>query len=249
MWPGQFRGAHRWNRSFFQTRSAGRAILTPRSSFYSYYAGFAPTFARAILREIAAADEEGLVLDPWNGAGTTTVACAELGLKARGGDLNPVMVVVAKGRLLASNTAPSVLPLASRIVEVFDQESLFELKDDPLGSWFCGVTVRHLRALEGAVFQTLVNNSASMLGDRVASIVRGSDLASFFYIGLFNTVRKLLESRRTSNPTWLEQRELGAGKSLLLYRPHSPSIHVFNGVLVGMCWKRQESEDAQPKTT
>jgi DNA modification methylase len=92
------------------TPKHGTDSLTGQAGFYPYYAGFSGRFARSMLKSLSA-QSDGTVFDPWNGAGTTTAACAELGLSAIGRDLNPVMVVVAKGRLLSSKTAGSVAPL------------------------------------------------------------------------------------------------------------------------------------------
>ena len=37
-----------------------------------------------------------MILDPWNGSGTTTYAASQLGYTSRGLDLNPVMNIVAR---------------------------------------------------------------------------------------------------------------------------------------------------------
>ena len=45
------------------------------------------------------------MLDPWNGSGTTTYAAAQLGHSSIWLDLNPVMVIVARARLLSPSEA------------------------------------------------------------------------------------------------------------------------------------------------
>lgn len=176
------------------------AVQTGQAAFYPYYAGFSGRFAKATLANLSAKCA-GLVFDPWNGAGTTTAACAELGLEAYGSDLNPVMVVVAKGRLLAPKTSGSIAPLAKRVVDFVKDEEI--LSDDPLNVWFRPDAARVIRNLELAVFKTLV--APEVLEGRQGSIVGASDLACFFYIGLFNVVRTLLAPLRSSNPTWMRR--------------------------------------------
>ncbi|WP_410712175.1 DNA methyltransferase [Bradyrhizobium sp. BEA-2-5] len=45
-----------------------------------------------------------VVLDPWNGSGTTTSVANGAGLTAVGIDINPAMAVVAKARLSPTTT-------------------------------------------------------------------------------------------------------------------------------------------------
>lgn len=82
--------------------------------------------------------EDGLVLDPWNGSGTTTAVARQLGIRASGFDLNPALVVIANGRLLGKDVAPSIAPLARDILS-HAQSLTSEQVDshpDPLATWF-----------------------------------------------------------------------------------------------------------------
>ncbi len=67
------------------------------ASWYQYYAGFSPRFAKTLL-ESAKLNSNAVVIDNWNGSGTTTEAASVLGYKTFGFDLNPVMIVVAKAK-------------------------------------------------------------------------------------------------------------------------------------------------------
>src|SRR5689334_20165624 len=60
---------------------------------FPYYAGFSSTFAEQTLRSLRLA-AGSVVLDPWNGSGTTAIAATRCGLGAIGGDRNPAMVIV-----------------------------------------------------------------------------------------------------------------------------------------------------------
>ena len=50
------------------------ASRDPVDSWYRYYAGYSAGFVEQALKESAAT--AGLLLDPWNGTGTTTVVAA-----------------------------------------------------------------------------------------------------------------------------------------------------------------------------
>jgi DNA modification methylase len=91
------------------------AIISPKRTsksenlwegFFPYYAGFPEAFASSILRT-SGLSSESTVLDPWNGSGTTTYAASKLGIPTIGFDINPVMVVVGRARLLAAQIASS----------------------------------------------------------------------------------------------------------------------------------------------
>ncbi|MES2193710.1 MAG: DNA methyltransferase [Pseudomonadota bacterium] len=83
----------------------GAALASPkqttaerRSSLFPYYAGFSEAFVRDVLDALQATADQ-VVLDPWNGSGTTTTVVKQAGLNSIGIDLNPAMAVVAKARL------------------------------------------------------------------------------------------------------------------------------------------------------
>ena len=69
--------------------------------FFPYYAGYPETFARALLTSANLAGD-AVVLDPWNGSGTTTYTASLLGLRSCGFDLNPVMIIIARGEAAAA---------------------------------------------------------------------------------------------------------------------------------------------------
>jgi len=82
----------------------------PDAASYSYYAGYSLSFAERLIQHLPF-DTDPIILDPWNGSGTTTFAAAKNGFRSHGCDLNPVMVIVAKARLLHKSTAPSLHPI------------------------------------------------------------------------------------------------------------------------------------------
>jgi hypothetical protein len=172
------------------------------SSWYRFYPGFSEKFARSILLS-AGLVEGDWVLDPWNGGGTTTSTSASLGLNVYGYDLNPAMVIVAKARCLDPAEYPSLRPLGINIIRRAENSFVTAL-DDPLLTWLTSGSVTAVRSIEAAIQRLLVDH-----GEYKAIRVRGtdsvSDLAAFFYVALFRTLRHILRPFLTSNPTWLKQ--------------------------------------------
>lgn len=66
--------------------------------WYPYYAGFSYEFVREVVRELVR-DDGSVVLDPWNGSGTTTAAASNLGHTSLGFDLNPGTIPIANAKL------------------------------------------------------------------------------------------------------------------------------------------------------
>jgi hypothetical protein len=172
------------------------------STWYKFYPGFSEGFARSALSS-AGLGEGDWVLDPWNGGGTTTSTAASMGLSVCGYDLNPVMIVVAKARCLDPAEYSSLKPLAADIGRKARRP--FEVSpDDPLLTWLVPSSVAALRGIEAAVQKLLVDD-AEYQSVRARGTDAVSDLAAYFYVVLFRTVRSVFRPFRTSNPTWLKR--------------------------------------------
>ena len=175
-----------------------------KASWYPYYAGFSDSFAQNLLGSIG--DTPGaVILDPWNGSGTTCVNAANLGYVTYGYDLNPVMVIAAKARQVNILDKPSLTPLAYDIISKALNSSYRSPKSDPLNAWFRFSTTSRFRHVEKAI-QTLLINS-----EKYQSLIERADygfvspIACFFYTALFRTVRSLLKTFIGSNPTWTKK--------------------------------------------
>ena len=172
------------------------ASCDPVDTWYRYYAGYSASFVEQALKESAA--KAALVLDPWNGTGTTTVVAASKNVPAIGFDVNPALVVVSRARLLGAGVWASIDPLGADVV---DHAASVELDDDPLCFWFTQPAVGSLRGLQQSVHRLLVDSgTASQPAYEGASGM--STLAAFFYTVLFRTIRVLIAPRAGTNPTW-----------------------------------------------
>ena len=178
-----------------------KSSSTGRAGWYPYYAGFSASFAESIL-DIYCEKQGARVLDPWNGSGTTTASAAGRGLESLGFDLNPVMTLVARARLLNKRERSSLLPLARVALQL--HLDLDTQRPDALSTWFEPSAVRCFRSIEAGIQRLLLESSPgrSMFCNMQEN--EFSDLLGFFYVAIFRTARTLLSSLQSSNPTWMK---------------------------------------------
>lgn len=170
---------------------------------FSYYAGYSHSFALNLLSSLAL-DPDAILLDPWNGAGTSTSAATLLGIRSIGQDINPVMVLAAKSALVTSNDIASLPLFAENIVSSIKNSTFIPLADEPLESWFVPESATFVRNIENAI------NRQGFRTDEYTNILSQSGvdqvdrLTSTLYICLFKCIKKMLSEFGTSNPTWIK---------------------------------------------
>lgn len=179
----------------------GGAATKPQ--YYRYLAGYTEEFVDDVLTHLEV-PSGGLVVDPWNGAGTTTVAAAAAGLNATGFDINPVAVLIGRARLTGSDVTASLVPIAVEICERARSLDFNADKDDLLGSWFGPTSTHRLRAIERATHCVLVDPDGGLGQGPVDVDDHVSALASLFYVALFRTVRLFVTRFVASNPSWIK---------------------------------------------
>jgi hypothetical protein len=174
-----------------------------KDAWYPYYAGFSSEFARTALNRHPPVDSKP-VLDQWNGGGTTTQAGDLLGLASIGCDINPAMIVVAKARRLQLTVMESIPPLARQLLRSTGSKRYRSVDDNELlTNWFTPSSVASIRSLERSIRDHFIPETCiSCVADAVCA-PQFSDLAAYFYLILFRTVRRLLWLFRTANPTWV----------------------------------------------
>jgi SAM-dependent methyltransferase len=178
-----------------------RRLQNGWEGFFPYYAGYPERFALKIL-ESAELSSDAIVLDPWNGSGTTVFAASQLGLRGIGLDINPAMVIIARARLLPPTEADSLVPLGLKILEASrDNEEIGTA--DPLLTWFDLPTARIVRSIERAISSHMVGGLCLTSGGLVE---RMTHFAAAFYVSLFSVCRKLASRFYSSNPTWMRLR-------------------------------------------
>ena len=124
---------------------------------FPYYAGYSIEFIEKLLSTLSLGSSS-VILDPWNGGGTTTQAASQMGYASIGFDLNPVMVIVAKAALLPPHEVSSLLPLAQSLVEQATERDDPGIIEDPLCEWLVPESTRFIRQVESEINRTLVSH-------------------------------------------------------------------------------------------
>lgn len=155
------------------------------ADIFPYYAGFSFEWAREELEQAhqdllrQSSGRRPIVLDPWNGSGTTTLAAQSLGIPVVGVDLNPVANLVAQLRTQARRGAEVSGPPPS--------VTQANVAEDGLSAWFDRVAVQRIR------------DWTYMLDSRPRHA------AALGYVALFRVIRKLTTRFEGSNPTWVRR--------------------------------------------
>ena len=195
------RRIHRTGSPDAQYLSAKRSLAGAKfamDAWYPYYAGYTSAFVERVLEKVGAT--RGIrVLDPWNGAGTTTALAARIGAESTGLDLNLAPCVAAIGRLARTSDAAALERALNRLeagVSLGDAELA---PDDPLREWLSpggASAVRGLQIQIGAVVPP------STAGSTVAVSAQARRKA-LFSLALISAVGSLVRPQASSNPTWV----------------------------------------------
>lgn len=79
-------------------------IELPRHRWYYYKEGFAPSLVKAAIEQ-ARVQPDDLVIDPFNGSGTTTVTASTLGYQSWGIEVNPFTAFLANTKCLDADNS------------------------------------------------------------------------------------------------------------------------------------------------
>ncbi|MES2701969.1 MAG: DNA methyltransferase [Bacteroidota bacterium] len=171
-------------------------------SWYSYYAGYSSEFVQKIL-ETSSLPKSAVILDPWNGSGTTTTVANRMGYATVGYDLNPVMAIAAKACLVNRHDYSCLEPLAKNIIDYAQKLKIPPDHHDPIATWIIPTRATQIRKLERAVYSLLINPDCYVsIANNVDT--KMSTIAAFFYVTLFRTIRAFLHPFKASNPTWIK---------------------------------------------
>lgn len=168
---------------------------------FPYYAGYSEQFAEKIISELDL-PADSLILDPWNGSGTTCIASYKLGHRSIGNDLNPAMALVAKASFVSRIDVPSLVPLAHSITN--SARTRHPLPADPLEQWFETTTSSRIRSIEAEINKNLVSEGKYRALTNKSATDEISALAAFFYLALFRATRRFVADFVGTNPTWIK---------------------------------------------
>ncbi|WP_339880567.1 hypothetical protein [uncultured Algoriphagus sp.] len=179
------------------------SLNSGKASWYPYYAGYSDHFVTGILNSVNL-NRDSVVLDPWNGSGTTTTIANNRGFQAVGYDLNPVMIIASKACLLNKNDYTSIEPICKQIIGRANSDKITIKEDEPLNLWLYPKSAIYIRKLERAIQRVLINDTRySEIAD-AGFVNHISSIASFFYVALFRSLNGFLERFRPTNPTWIK---------------------------------------------
>lgn len=167
--------------------------------FYRYYAGFSESFARDAI-DILKLGPNAIILDPWNGAGTTTTVAAERGLQSIGVDLNPALTIVAKARSADISEALNALSVFEKEIRNLDFAGQCIAEDDSLLRWFGHSSAAKIRKVEQLILD--------IAGFSSSDVVVEDDLSAetaLLYVLLFRVTKQYAQKIAGSNPTWIRK--------------------------------------------
>ncbi|MBL8806186.1 MAG: site-specific DNA-methyltransferase [Rhodospirillales bacterium] len=191
-------------------------------AFFPYYAGYPENFAREILKS-ARLNQTAVILDPWNGSGTTTFSASQLGLASQGIDLNPIMLIIARARLLPPSEADSIESLAREMLKTVRGDDKLVSDDDPLLGWFYRPTAIFIREIERRIRVHLIGDRTVTPGGPKLENISG--LAATFYVALFSVCRHLTGRYRSTNPTWLRKPKRGENRITASHEKILSTLH------------------------
>ena len=185
-------------------RSPKRNSNTSKKEFYNYYAGYSDAFVEDVLSYLNL-EKGSVILDPWNGSGTTTFVAGKNGYKAIGYDINPVMPIVACARLI-----PFFSNLHILFERIINQAKRYKsnkvLPNDPFKYWLSDSSIIYLRRIERAIQSVFLARRTYLYAKQqcIYNNLLSCPEMSFFYVTLFRTVTELLRPFKASNPTWIK---------------------------------------------
>jgi DNA modification methylase len=183
-----------------------RGSKLSRADWFRYYADFSTDFVESAVDYLNLASGATL-LDPWLGGGTSAEVAAANNLRFKGYDINPVMLLVSRARIVPTNAVDEISTLLDSIARSFKKKTksrnLEAAQDEALEQWLQPSSARAFRVLERCVEVNLngLNGSAIPLWRRTGQV---SPVFAFFYVGLFRTLRSFISDFETSNPTWVK---------------------------------------------
>lgn len=177
------------------------------SNIFNYHAGFSNIFVKEILCSKLIKDET-IVLDPWNGMGTTTSVSGSLGIDSIGVDFNPVMKIISLANHATADDIDYALKKTKRmrvntLPEVFNESS----ETDLLSTWFTRDTTNYIRYIDSSI-------STRHKAPLIEKLTYITPKKAILYFALFGVVKELLLPFIGSNPTWIRQKGISEEQKL-----------------------------------
>lgn len=187
----------------------GRRERNGIHAWHPYYAGYAESFVESAISYLDLKPcLDVVLLDPWNGSGTTTLVANRMGFTSIGCELNPVINVFAstKYTFLAKRHSE----VEELLVEILLKAKTlkYKVKDkDPLLEFmspeFISIVRRMFEAIEKIHYPKVHYNSLiKSLSVNVPTLI--NPFKALFCTALFTVSRKIAGYKPGSNPTWIK---------------------------------------------
>ncbi len=191
------------------TAKRGQLERTGVHSWHTYYAGYAEGFVADVLSLLARPGD--LVLDPWNGSGTTTFVAQRHPVYSIGVEINPVMALHAQAKDL--HFIHHVHSLANEAERIVEQARLLldrpAKQQDDINDWVATEPLSALIALRDMIrtdYRKVKSSGLAVPAKQVESR-DSSHSKALFFSALFQVLRAVGSFSRGSNPTWLAKQE------------------------------------------
>ena len=178
-----------------------------RADWFRYYADFSGEFVEDVISHLDL-DSDATLLDPWLGGGTTAEIATAKGIRFKGYDINPAMLLVSRARTIPTEAATQIPRLVESITRSFKIKSgnvnESDADTDQLEQWLQPASARAFRILERSVENCLSDPESISRVPLWRRTGQASPILSVFYVALFRTLRHFIWAFESSNPTWVK---------------------------------------------
>ena len=176
-------------------------------SWHPYYAGYAEMFVETAI-DYLKLTERDIVLDPWNGSGTTSLVCGRRDINTIGFDVNEAMNIFSMAKSsFCLYSKDSIIQAGKDISsELMNCQSMIDDKD-PLLQFMSKSLCSGVRYLFSEIENYKFKNTelTPLFRNTFRSLrLQRTPEHCFLLSALFTTARKLAGYKGGSNPTWIK---------------------------------------------
>ncbi len=179
--------------------------------WHPYYAGYAERFVDSAI-DYLNLNTSKLILDPWNGSGTTALVAARHRIRSIGLDVNPVMNIFSMSKAgVILNNKTLIIEIAGEITKSLISSPYKILNDDPLLDFMSPSLCSGVKTLYELIDSCEVPLPKLKHGIKNTLKKTTKDhqnpLRDFLVTSLFIAARQTAGYKGGSNPTWVKTLE------------------------------------------
>lgn len=180
-------------------------------SWHPYYAGYSEAFVKSAINYLDLKPNH-LILDPWNGSGTTSLVANRENISEIGFDVNSVMNTfsMAKSNVLLHHvkeiqniTVQICKTLRNIEYKIFNEDPLLDFMSKNLCS-----TVRSTFKIISEEKYPVIRTEKNISNAFIKPSAYTNPIKCFFLSALFITARKLAGYKGGANPTWVKKLDI-----------------------------------------